>query len=198
MSTYPSEFLLDLTVSGLSSTTNPVVNGVEQRVRGVDVVLTMGEDSVDPAHQSYLQLCCFRNPDAPNYDTFQGIVVSARYMRYTSGSFTEMWSAALGYTRNYTSNYPNPGVGLIDDLAITLSFSPTEQYLYVHGETRSSTISLIAVPEDERRVHRVAVRAFGSGYVERLQLDGNTTRAPAAVREFWTFFNLTNEKVSVP
>lgn len=198
MSTYPSEFTLDLIVSGLSSTTNPVVNGVEQRVRGVDIVLTMGEDSVDPAHQSYLQLCCFRNPDDPHYDTFSDVVVSSRYMRFTSGSFTEMWATALTYSRLYTSNYPDAGTALVDDLAITLSFSPTQQRLYVNGTTLSSTTSLIAVPEDERRVHRVAVRAMGSGYVERLQIDGNTTRTPAAAREFWTFFNLTNEKVSVP
>lgn len=197
MSTYPSEFTLDLIVSGLSSTATPVVNGVEQRIRGVDIVLTMGEDSVDPTHQSYLQLCCFRNPDGPHYDTTE-VVISARYMRYTSGSFTEMWSSALGYTRNYTSNFPDAGTNLVDDLAITLSFSPTLQRLYVNGTTISTTTSLIAVPEDERRAHRVAVRAFGSGYVERLQIDGNTTRAPAAIREFWTSFNLTNEKVSVP
>jgi|GEM_PF-1984115 len=198
MSTYPSEFTLDLIVSGMSSTTNPIVNGVEQRVHGVDIVLTMGEDSVDPAHQSYLQLCCFRNPDAPHYDTFSDIVVSSRYMRYTSGSFTEMWASALSYTRNYTSNYPDSGSNLVDDIAVTLSFSPTLQRLYVNGATQSTTTSLIAVPEDERRAHRVAVRAFGSGYVERLQIDGNTTRTPAVAREFWTFFNLTNEKVSVP
>ena len=198
MSTYPSEFTLDLIVSGLSSTTNPVVNGVEQRVRGVDIVLTMGEDSVDPAHQSYLQLCCFRNPDAPHYDTFSDVVVSSRYMRFTSGSFTEMWATALTYSLLYTSNYPDEGTALVDDLAITLSFSPTQQRLYVNGTTLSSTTSLIAVPEDERRVHRVAVRAMGSGYVERLQIDGNTTRTPAVAREFWTFFNLTDEKVSVP
>lgn len=197
MSTYPSEFTLDLIVSGLSSTATPVVNGVEQRIRGVDVVLTMGEDSVDPTHQSYLQLCCFRNPDDPHYDTID-VVVSARYMRYTSGSFTEMWSSAIGYARNYTSNFPDAGTNLVDDLAITLSFSPTLQRLYVNGATTSTTTSLIAVPEDERRAHRVAVRAFGSGHVERLQIDGNTTRAPASIREFWTFFNLTDEKVSVP
>lgn len=198
MSAFPSEFTLDLIVSGLTSTANPTVNGVQQRVRGVDIVMTMGDDSVNPAQQSYIQLGCFRNPDAPNYDSFAGIVVSARYMRFVSGSFTEMWSAAVGYTRNYSSNYPNAGSNLVDALDITLTFSPTQQRLYVGGSTVNSTTSLVAVPEDERRVHRIAVRAIGSGYLERMQLDGNASRAPAAVREFWTFFNLTNEKVSVP
>jgi hypothetical protein len=199
MSTRPSAFTIDLALTGLAGTSPTAVNGVDQYMQGVSVIVAMGPPPTDRSKWDYLQFSVFRDHLGAAYDMGNQLRAVAKYIRFVAGSPVVEWGANILHPDPYESAEPGPeapGFQVYDRVVASLYFSGTSQQVMVHGLVANSTTSLAGIAEDSRRMYDVVVQGAGIGALDYIKIDGNSFR-PSAPSKFWTSFSRSFETVSV-